>query len=373
MKILVVAPDCPYPPNHGGRKDVFTRLELLHRLGHQVDLVFTTYVQPDTAAMEVLRRLCRDVTWVPRVKLPLFVPLLQSFQVRSRARLAKVRLSGQYDAVLLESEYVSAVLRNRNLHANKVGLRVHNNEASYYLALATAASNVAKKLYFWSEAFYFSWARQGIFAKCDALYFISHDEYEAASSAKKHFLPTYVEPTRFCVQQSGDSVLFVGNLFAQNNLSGLKWYLDEVHPLLSTHPGYRLIIAGNTKGTVPAFLSNIETRDSRITFYDSPEDLGPVYEQGAVFINPMLTGAGVKIKTVDAVVNGLPVVSTSVGAEGIGLRDGDSVIIADDAVGFARGVERLLVDKAEAARIFDNARQFLVDNYACADRLATLG
>jgi hypothetical protein len=48
------------------------------------------------------------------------------------------------------------------------------------------------------------------------------------------------------------------------------------------------------------------------------------------------------------------------------------VIIADDAVGFARGVERLLVDKAEAARIFNNARRFLADNYACADRLASL-
>ena len=69
MKILVVAPDCPYPPNHGGRKDVFTRVELFHRLGHQVDLVFTSYVQPDAAAMEVLRRLCRNVIWVPRVKL----------------------------------------------------------------------------------------------------------------------------------------------------------------------------------------------------------------------------------------------------------------------------------------------------------------
>jgi glycosyltransferase involved in cell wall biosynthesis len=368
-KILIVAPDCPYPPNHGGRKDVFTRIELYHRLGYHVDLAFTSYEEPDADARQVLESLCGRVIWVPRTKLPVFLPFLQSFQVRSRSKLAKVAFDGEYDLALLESEYVFVVLGNPRLKARRIDLRVHNNESAYYRALAEAAGNPVKKLYFLSEAVYFRITRSAMFGKVDRLNFISFDEYASVADAKKRFVPTYVDPARFKEQQDGGAVLFVGNLFAQNNLAGLRWYLEQVHPKMAGNPAYRLVIAGNTRGSVPGFLQGIADRDPKVTFIDSPTDLSPVYQSGSVFINPMLTGAGVKIKTVDAVANGLPVVSTSVGAEGIGLRDGGSVVIANDPQSFASGIERLLHDKQEAARIFGNARAFLLENYASAEHL----
>jgi glycosyltransferase involved in cell wall biosynthesis len=211
-----------------------------------------------------------------------------------------------------------------------------------------------------------------MFAKVDALYFISYDEYKSVQDSKARFLPTYVDAARFRAQQTGGGVLFVGNLFAQNNLTGLRWYLEQVHPKLTPHPAYRLVIAGNTRGSVPSFLQGIAERDAKVTFIDSPSDLDPVYQAGSVFINPMLTGAGVKIKTVDAVANGLPVVSTAVGAEGIGLGAGESVLIADDADSFARGIASLLDDKREASRIFENARNFLVANYSRTEQFDDL-
>ncbi|MGX4640649.1 glycosyltransferase family 4 protein [Massilia sp. SYSU DXS3249] len=370
MKILVVAPDCPYPPNHGGRKDVYTRLELLHGLGHQVELVFTTYAAPDAAAMAHLETLCSKVVWVKRSKLPWLVPLLQSFQLRSRRALASVALAGDYDSLLLESEYVASILDNRTLRARRIGLRVHNNEADYYRALAESATNPLKRAYFLSEAAFFARMRERLFRRVDALLFISHDEFASVDSPNKHFLPTYVAPQRFVDMQAGASVVFVGNLFAQNNLAGLKWYLDEVHPRLLANPAYHFVVAGNTRGVVPDFLRDAGMQ--RMRFIDSPEDLADVYRQGAVFVNPMLSGAGVKIKTVDAVVNGLPVVSTSVGAEGIGLRHGETVLIADDAAGFGEAVDLLLRDRDQARRMFGQARDFLARNYASAERVASL-
>lgn len=370
MRILVVAPDCPYPPNHGGRKDVYTRLELFHSLGYDVQLVFTAYEQPDRAAVNHLQTLCSKVIWVKRTKLTAFLPFFQSFQVRSRSQLSKVSFDVEFDSVILESEYVGAMLDNRRLVARRVGLRIHNNEEIYYRALANSATNLLKKAYFLAEAVYFGRTRDRVFRKVDALYFISHDEFNSSHSENKHFLPTYLAADRFKEFQVGTSVIFVGNLFTHNNLAALKWYLQEVHPLLLPISEYKLIVAGNTRGSIPDFLQGDDI--PKLSFIDSPVDLAEVYKNGAVFINPMLSGAGVKIKTVDAIVQGLPVVSTTVGAEGIGLRDKETVLIADDSEHFRDAVALLLIDRAYARKIFDNAHAFLISNYGSAERIVGL-
>jgi glycosyltransferase involved in cell wall biosynthesis len=87
-----------------------------------------------------------------------------------------------------------------------------------------------------------------------------------------------------------------------------------------------------------------------------------LYDSAAAFVNPIQHGAGVKVKTLDAIVAGRPVISTSVGVEGTGLIDGIHAVIADTSEDFARGVREILEDKQRAGALVNAAQQLLAEN-----------
>jgi polysaccharide biosynthesis protein PslH len=145
----------------------------------------------------------------------------------------------------------------------------------------------------------------------------------------------------------GKKVLFIGSLFMPNNLEGLKWYLNNIHPELLQTEGYELIIVGGTGDKSEEYFQNEFKKYRRISLYCNVSDLAPFYSQATVFINPMLHGAGVKLKTINAVVNGLPIVSTSKGSEGIGLIDKKMSFIADKPTKFYKSILKIFEMKNE--------------------------
>jgi glycosyltransferase involved in cell wall biosynthesis len=104
-------------------------------------------------------------------------------------------------------------------------------------------------------------------------------------------------------------------------------------------------------------------RYSNILLCFDPEDLSGLYKRAAVFVNPVLRGAGIKLKTIHALQAGVPVVSTSIGMEGTGLIDRVHLVVADSADDFARGVSSLLGGRSLRARLVDSAQSFLAETY----------
>ena len=95
---------------------------------------------------------------------------------------------------------------------------------------------------------------------------------------------------------------------------------------------------------------------ARITVTGYVPDLHPYLAETAAFVVPLLTGAGMRVKILDAWCWALPVVSTSIGAEGLDAVHGDNLLIADDPDAFAASLIRVLRDGREAARIARNGR-----------------
>ena len=93
------------------------------------------------------------------------------------------------------------------------------------------------------------------------------------------------------------------------------------------------------------------------------EDVQPFYQQSSVCVIPLRAGSGTRLKILEAMALGRPIVSTSVGAEGIDITDGDNILIGDDPQTFASHIVHLLQDQAAWQRITTQARQFAVDNY----------
>jgi glycosyltransferase involved in cell wall biosynthesis len=105
------------------------------------------------------------------------------------------------------------------------------------------------------------------------------------------------------------------------------------------------------------------SQHSNIAAHFDPEDLTPFYRSSAVFVNPMQNGAGVKLKTIEAALRGLPVVSTKTGAEGIGLVKDVHYKCANTPSDFAAQVSDVLRNRKMAHEIVRNAQEFLLDQY----------
>jgi glycosyltransferase involved in cell wall biosynthesis len=151
--------------------------------------------------------------------------------------------------------------------------------------------------------------------------------------------------------ERGPVVSFVGRLNYQPNIEGVVWFATEVLPRLrALVPDVRVRIAG--------------LGDERIAVAAQPgvEILGEVPDTGAeldaarVSIAPLRSGSGTRLKIVEALAHGVPVVTTTVGCEGLDLVDGHDVLVADTAEAFARRCAEVLTDDARAAALADQGR-----------------
>lgn len=369
-RVLVVAFDFPYPPHHGAAVDMWNRIVSLKRLGFSLDLVATVRKEPKQEHIDAVQAVVERVWIVRRNRRVSSVLSLVPFQVRSRMALQNVPLSGSYEAVVLESEYVSPILENERLAAKLRILRLATDEPRYYRELRGSARRWIERCFYLVEALKFDRFSPWMKSRCDLLWFISdlerthHLEACPDDSLKAVFLPPDpgVRSMR-AYSGGGGHVLFIGSLTFPPNLGGLEWYVEHVHPSLSRVEGYSLTVAGRTdKATLPRLHAALEGY-SNIHLYPDPEELNDLYSQAAVFINPVLRGAGVKLKTVDALRAGVPVVSTSIGMEGTGLVPGEHLLVADSAEEFVRRVRELLEDRVLARSLVHSAQAFLAETY----------
>ena len=249
-------------------------------------------------------------------------------------------------------------------------LRSENDEARYFRELSKSSRSWKDRLFYKLEAIRFDKYSPALRAKCDLLWFISdwertlHLQKKPGDISKAIFLPPDPGTSKIgSYSASGKEVLFIGTLSVSLNVNALLWYLDHVHPRLSRIEGYSFTIAGRTGGApIPALTAVVE-KYPNISFCPDPQDLEVLYSRAAVFVNPVLNGAGLKVKTIHALQAGVAVVTTSIGMEGTGLINGKHLLVADSAEEFAGSVEKLLNDRSHASALVRSAQSFFAEKY----------
>ena len=132
-------------------------------------------------------------------------------------------------------------------------------------------------------------------------------------------------------------MLFIGSFRHDPNRVAMDWFVGEVMPLiLARTPGARLVIAGSDPPPVHAWANH----SGALELLGCVEDVREPLARYAVFVCPILSGSGVRVKLLEAFAAGIPVVSTTVGAEGLARQDGEFCALADDAAGFAAAGDR---------------------------------
>lgn len=156
-------------------------------------------------------------------------------------------------------------------------------------------------------------------------------------------------------------LLCVGSLDWEANRDGLLWFLREVWPKLSaSRPGLRLRVIGRNPGPE---LSRMLSSSAGAEWLGFVEDLEPHYRRARVFIAPLRFGSGIKVKVVNALYRGVPVVTTTIGAEGLRVRSGEELFIADDTCQTIRSIESLLTREDIWTRMRDAARSVARQHY----------
>ncbi|HTY58023.1 MAG TPA: glycosyltransferase [Bacteroidota bacterium] len=161
--------------------------------------------------------------------------------------------------------------------------------------------------------------------------------------------PSFYESPR--VPREPGALVFTGMMSFYPNTHGIRWFIDEVFPLVVGRvPGARLYVVGKDPGK-----EIMERGSDRVTVTGFVDDVRPYMARGEVFIIPLHIGGGIRGKALEAMAMRLPIVTTTIGCEGIHLKDGTSALFADTPADFAGAVTRLLDDPALRERITQSA------------------
>jgi glycosyltransferase involved in cell wall biosynthesis len=160
-------------------------------------------------------------------------------------------------------------------------------------------------------------------------------------------------------------ILFTAGFGYQPNVEALTWFLTGVLPLIRRSvPKVGFLFAGSDAQRVAQSLqaaSGISLEG--VEWISDPPDIRPAFNRGLVYVVPLLCGGGSRLKILEAMSMRVPVVSTSVGAEGVPYQDGRHLLLADGAEAFAAAVVRLLQDEPLRQRLTDQAAEFVRESW----------
>lgn len=356
--VLVVSPYLPYPLSHGGAVRIYN---LCRALNNRVDFLLACFrEQRDSAHYGKLHEVFREVWVVDRDEKAIADSLLprqvREHQSRSlRALIADI--CREHPVKLLQVEFAHmAQFRDAAPQAPAILVEHDLNFTLYRQFAGQDSKREAREEYERWLAFERRWLRS-----YDAVWTMSEEDREQAieqgSPGDRTFtVANGVDVGRFrpCREHTPTpEVFYMGSFRHKPNVIGFERLVREIMPRVwKRFPAARLrVVAGPEphkywKGQV----------DRRVRLHGFVEDPRPMYAKADVVLVPLLVSAGTNIKVMEAMACGKAVVTTPVGCQGLGLRDGFDALIRAESRAFAEAVCELLADPGLRERVAAHAR-----------------
>lgn len=190
----------------------------------------------------------------------------------------------------------------------------------------------------------------------------------AAQAGKITVLPICVDPeARPPLPRDDDAprILHLGTMFWPPNVEGVLWFVENVLPLVVRRvPEARFTIAGkNPPPEVRALAAPGAPLAGHVDVTGFVADADPLIARSRVFVVPLRAGGGMRVKIIDAWQWGIPLVSTTLGAEGIVSEPGENILLADTPDAFAAAVSAVLTNDDLARRLRTNGRSWVESHY----------
>ncbi|HEU5099261.1 MAG TPA: glycosyltransferase family 4 protein [Roseiflexaceae bacterium] len=419
----MLSPYPPYPPHGGGTMRIY---QLVRGLAERHDLTCLSFA-PDLAAEQALaplQRICRVVTVrgpivrsTARRAWTTLASLLPDMALRNAAptysaALRALLATEQFDIVQAESIEMagyllqvesSALSVQSKSRSPKFGHTTQNSKlvldqfnAEYLLQkraaltslragfrlpsqvhdLKSNAIGVVGGVYSLAQWRKLERYERRVMRQCDAVVAVADEDrgtlLRLAPKATIGVVPNGVDTGYFsraamalnrvaALPFGSPTLVFSGTLDFRPNVDALTWFVREVLPRVrARQPEVRLLVVGKR----PAAILRQLVEQGALLLTGEVPDVRPYLTGAGVYIIPMRIGGGVRLKLLEALALELPIVSTSMGAEGVaGLRADEHCLVADDAAGFAEHILRLLHDPALGARLGAAGRALVRERY----------
>lgn len=251
----------------------------------------------------------------------------------------------------------------------RVLLNHHNCESAMAARRANVESNPVKKFFLAAQARRHAHLERDLCATVSVNAVVSSEDRDSlrlnSPAAHIHVVPNGTDTAYFVPNLSRvrpNTLVFAGSLTWYPNISGLRLFRTRLWPrLTAAAPGIRFIVAG--KNPAPEIVAWAAS-DTSIELVDSPPDIRPSLDQGAVFVCPIIDGGGTRLKLLDAMSAGKAIVTTKIGAEGLGLEHGCHAMIAESDEEFVELTLTLLRNPGLRATLGTRARDFVERNFA---------
>ncbi|MEM1336655.1 MAG: glycosyltransferase [Bacteroidota bacterium] len=167
--------------------------------------------------------------------------------------------------------------------------------------------------------------------------------------------PHPVEYSQQTLRKEVRKIGFVGSSFIPN-IDGMKWFLEKVFPIFNAP--VELHIYGQVSYQLYSY------RNPNIFFHGLVDSVKPIYDEMDIMINPVRFGAGLKIKNIEALGNGLPLVTHSHGAAGMESQINKSFLTGDDPISFLEQLNCLIEDRHKRVSLGNSAYSFIKENFS---------
>lgn len=373
MDILFLSRWYPYPPDNGSKIRVYNLLSGLARF-HDVTLISFYEKSDPEPVLDHMRNICREVHIVQRKG---FDPnslraLVGFFSLRPRSFIDaySTEMRDRIEYTLHSSKFDCIVASQVDMAAyvdlfDSIPAIFEEAELGVLRERFTQAESLPVKARHW-----LTWIKHRSFVnelvnKFDLSTVVSEREHHLLSQISPKGMPIAVIPNCINLDHYNnirpdpkvETLVFCGSITYQPNYEGVIWFLEEVYPLLRrNHPNIMLIITGE-RG------NRLLPDQHGVTLTGYIDDIRPVIANTWCSIVPLHIGGGTRLKILEAMALHTPVVSTTKGAEGLDVEDGEHLLLADDPIQFAEAVECILKSSNLRQELTDNAYNLLREKY----------
>jgi GT2 family glycosyltransferase/glycosyltransferase involved in cell wall biosynthesis len=365
LRVLFVSPYPICPPVHGGGVFMYQTLREMAKLAevHVVELLDYAHQEQDNLE---LREFCASAEWLVRPSgRPRDMGSLKPYAVREVANpdlewlIHRVLYQKRIDMLQLEytpmAQYRGAFQR--------IGTALFEHDVYFQSISRGFGHNVGSVAEIKARIEYLRALRYELGA------LPGFDQVQVCTPANRDYLLSFrpdlhlraglragIDTSGYQFRTSGReplTMLFVGSFRHDPNRVAVDWFVREVLPhIVKQEPAAKLVIAGSDPPPPHAYADSA----ANLQMLGYVDDVRAPLAQYSVFVCPILSGSGVRVKLLEAFAAGIPVVSTHVGAEGLATEDGAICALADDPAAFAARAIDLLRNPAAAAQMATRAR-----------------
>jgi glycosyltransferase involved in cell wall biosynthesis len=379
MRLLFISPKIPYPPIDGHRKSIYGVIKHLSLRGHQIDLV--AYAQSEKIQdYKEIQKYCTlnilNISTPNSIKgmlINLFSPRPYNLWKYEKSELIEFIqeyfLTNKPDIVQITNSHMGWIVDTiRKYSDSPVVLREENLELMIMKRFYQSQKNPIIRFYSYLQYKKLLKYEPELCSKMNLNIMISkNDEAELLklkSGVNSVTIPLGVDDHLFNLTKNKTepcTLFHIGSLDWYPNLNGVNWFVDNVFgKVLEKFPQTKLYLYG---GGNYESITRLNEFNKNIVLKGFVKDIWQEINDKQLSIVPLRIGGGIRVKILELCAAGSAVISTSIGVEGIPLRDEKEILVADDSTEFAQKIVNVFNGNYSLEAVTHNARKVIRENY----------